>query len=385
MLTSRFSLDCHMKYPISILIISRRLDFEHAAPKCNINLALELSKYACEVHILTSFVQVNAMEVLLKNNVKIHITNHISKYIDPLFYTYMTRKIKNKFDIDIVIGNGYTIGDDITWIHFLRHAYIDISRKLGYTISAKLRVEAEIERTILRTSKFLLVPSNLSRKTLTDLYGYPEEKIIVVPHGVDVEYYKPLTEEEREFLKSKLNLDDKWILLFVGNSSPYKGLHILLKEISFISRRNEILLFIAGVYNHEIRELLKKLDLEKIVQPLGLLNAEKLKVYYQLADLFVLPSLYETFSLSTLEAMACGAVPVVSRYAGISEIIKTDINGYIVDPLQTGSISSTIERLISYPYIKIQNLRRAAIATAFQYSWANVAKMFLRKVLNLLG
>jgi len=379
------SIDCRMKYPTSILMISRRLDLEHAAPKCNINLALELSKYGCEVHILTSFVNANVMEALLKNNVKLHIVHHISKYIDSLFYTYIARRIKNKFDINIVVGNGYTIGDDITWIHLPRYAYVDISHKLGYSIPPKLRIEAEVERIILKTSKYLLAPSNLTKKTLTNLYGYSEEKIIIVPHGVDIKYYKPLTEEERGILKSKLDLDDKLILLFVGNSSPYKGLHILLKEISFINHRNEILLFVAGVYDHEVRGLLRKLDLEKIVQPLGLLNAEKLKVYYQLADLFVLPSLYETFSMSTLEAMACGAVPVVSLYAGVSEIIKTDVNGYIIDPLQRGNIASVIEKLIAYPYTKIQSLRRAANATAFRYSWANVAKMFLCKVLNLLG
>ena len=114
---------------------------------------------------------------------------------------------------------------------------------------------------------------------------------------------------------------------------------------------------------------------------LGFLNPEDLRLYYQTVDAIILPSLYDAFSLVTLEAMACGAIPVVSKYAGVAELISNGFNGFIIDPLIKGSLSETMEQILNMSQSKMQTMRNNAIYTAKKYSWMNTARYFL----NLLS
>lgn len=366
---------------MKILLISRRVNLKQSAPKCNLNLAIALSKIGHKVHLLTSYVGDEELRLLEAHRVVVHSINACcaSKYVTPIFYTYFVRKLKKKYGVTLVLGNGYTLYDDVTWVHFPRLSWVKRMQKLHFHASYKLKIESWIEKQIFRTSRILWAPSKLVAGDLINLYGFQRDKIIVLHNGVDINYYKPLRRTEKEEYRRKLGFDDKLILLFVGSDPFIKGLFILLNKMNEIKQSLKgILLLVAGIKpDNELLMYIHKLKIRQNIEFLGFLGSEELKLYYQLSDVFILPSLYDSFSLASLEAMACGSVPVVSKYAGVSEIIRDGINGFIVDPLQIGWFARIIDEFKNMGTARLESIRSQARITAVQHSWINVAKNFM--------
>jgi glycosyltransferase involved in cell wall biosynthesis len=95
-----------------------------------------------------------------------------------------------------------------------------------------------------------------------------------------------------------------------------------------------------------------------------------LPALYQLADLFVYPSLYEGFGLPPLEAMACGVPVISSNAASLPEVVGDA--GLLVDPTDTGSLSRALRAVVEQPRLR-QQLGRQALARAKQFSWQKAA------------
>jgi glycosyltransferase involved in cell wall biosynthesis len=176
---------------------------------------------------------------------------------------------------------------------------------------------------------------SLSKQMKNDLLalGFPENKIVIFPNSVDTRKYYP-TEKK---------LDNT--LLFVGRITPDKGLHVLLRSLSYVKK--PLCLKIIGPVNmnhdlnyyHTILSLIKNENAKgkHKIDYLGTVESRVLVKWYQNASVFVLPSLYEPFAVVILEAMSCGT-PVIATYVGgIPEIVKSYKNGILVpanDPLR---------------------------------------------------
>jgi UDP-glucose:(heptosyl)LPS alpha-1,3-glucosyltransferase len=96
---------------------------------------------------------------------------------------------------------------------------------------------------------------------------------------------------------------------------------------------------------------------------------------YRMADVFVLPTSYETFSLVCMEAMACGTPVVACAVGGIEDYLKDGVNGWAV-PRDGAAIAATLRRILSDPALW-RRLRDGAIATAADYGWPAVAARYL--------
>ena len=96
--------------------------------------------------------------------------------------------------------------------------------------------------------------------------------------------------------------------------------------------------------------------------------------YYAASDIFILPTLYEAFGLSILEAMAFGLPVVVSGAAGAAELIKDGVNGLLLDdPTDVSEMAAKLEPLLADASLR-RRLGEEAQATAFQYSWSLAAR-----------
>jgi glycosyltransferase involved in cell wall biosynthesis len=362
---------------LKFLLISRRLDNKLSAPKCNYNLALALARLGADVQILTSIISIPSKDLnkLGEAGVKIKKAPKVfaSRAISPLFYAFFAEA--NKED-RVIIGNGYTLRDDITWIHYLRLGVLTyLLDFLSDGEKRKAHIESHIEKAIFKSSEKLWAVSNLVRRLLIKEYGVPENKVFVLHNGVDTEKYYPLNGQEKSELRKRLNIpEDAKVMIFVGGDPLRKGFGRILyalKKLEEAGGGNYVLLAIGFKPTSDIVNLSSGLK----VRFMGNVPEENLINFYQASDLLLLPSYFDPFSLVVLEAMACGAVPIVTPVVGASEIIIHGKNGFIVT--DESDLAKTLLELAEFD---LEKLQKEAIATARAHSWINIAKGLQREI-----
>lgn len=206
----------------------------------------------------------------------------------------------------------------------------------GFTLSFPKRLYA---KTMLlqaaKKSDAIITVSQFSRREITQYVGsFPH--IEVIPLGVDRSHFYPSEDEKKiKEVKKKYALPEKF-LLFVGNLAPHKNIQGLLKALPNLEE--PIVLVVAGKTMKSTPEYPKDL-----AQFIGKVEEEELPILYQLAYATVLPSFYEGFGLTPLEAMSCGSPVVVSQVASLPEVCK-DCAIY-VDPYKPPSIAEGIEKV----------------------------------------
>ena len=166
-------------------------------------------------------------------------------------------------------------------------------------------------------------------------------------------------------------------MLFVGSIEPRKNLKSLIGAYLSLDKgiRKDTKLVLAGFKgweNEEIMQLLKKVKSDVVY--LGYLSNIELGKLYNLATLFVYPSLYEGFGLPPLEAMACGCPVVVSDTASLPEVCG-DAAQY-VDPRDVDSIAEGIDKVLSDEAHR-RSLIARGIARSKLFSWDKAAKKHL--------
>ena len=103
----------------------------------------------------------------------------------------------------------------------------------------------------------------------------------------------------------------------------------------------------------------------------------QLPAYFRAADIFILPSRFETFGLTTLEAMACGTIPLVSHTAGSREIIIDGLNGFIVDTHDRKALSELILKLLTDVKLRKKISENAAFTIQQHYAWDKIVEKFI--------
>lgn len=155
--------------------------------------------------------------------------------------------------------------------------------------------------------------------------GVDEDKIAIVPNGINLIEYDNLP-KKGEFRKQYSIPDNEKIVLFLGRIDPIKGLDLLIAAFSNLaSEINNVRLVIAGPdneYTLTLKKQVQELKIEDKVLFTGpLYDAEKIKAYVD-ADVYVLPSRYETFPNTVLEACACGTPVIITDRCGIADIVE---------------------------------------------------------------
>jgi len=162
--------------------------------------------------------------------------------------------------------------------------------------------------------------------------GVDEDKIEIIPNGIDLSEYENLP-ERGEFRKKYLINDEK-IILYLGRIHKIKGPDLLARAFAELSKEiDNVKLVIAGPddgYLTSLKKLIADLEIDDKVLFTGpLYGEEKFRAYVD-ADVYVLPSVYETFPVIVLEACACGTPVIVTDRCGIADIVDDKV-GYVVE------------------------------------------------------
>jgi glycosyltransferase involved in cell wall biosynthesis len=240
-----------------------------------------------------------------------------------------------------------------------------------------------MERTMLPFVDRVISVSNTMTDDFCRAVGFPRAKVATIYLGVD-ESFKKLDETDAwEKTRDRYRIPAKF-LLFVGHAFPNKNLENLLRGFKLIVSDIPHDLVIVGGRRWKYRSvdrLICELDLDRRVRSLGFAPQADLAVLYNLASCFVFPSLYESFGLAQLEAMACGCPVVASRTGALPEI-GGDAAVYC-DPYDPVSIGDAIRRLVTDDAMRQQYAARA-LQRAKLFTWDKCARQTL-EVLESVG
>lgn len=238
------------------------------------------------------------------------------------------------------------------------------------------------ERRLALTGDRILASTQRERDLLVRYYNVPPGKIGVVPCGVNVERFRP---EPREFARKELGLQSaESVVLYVGRFAPVKGLDKLMAAAAHLrSRRGLVFMIIGGdgpgtQSFTELKRFARKASLGGMVRFHGRVEHDLLPLYYNAADVLVVPSYYESFGLVGLESLACGTPVVAGRVGAMDALIKDGKTGVLVDDPSPRSLADAIERSISAPFGK-GTLRGEIRASVLCYGWDNIVSAVLRE------
>jgi len=179
-----------------------------------------------------------------------------------------------------------------------------------------------------------IIALNQTEAALYRSMGMREEKIEIIPNGIDLTEYSDLP--LRGSFKEKYNIPlETPLILYLGRIHKIKGINILVKAFAkVIEKVDNVKLVIVGPddgYLEEIQVLINNLEIEKNILITGpLYGKEKLEAYVD-ADVYVLPSIYETFPMSVLEAYSCGKPVIASRVGGLKDLVIDGVTGLLFE------------------------------------------------------
>jgi len=242
----------------------------------------------------------------------------------------------------------------------------------------------QIQKFSLKSAKAIITDSLSSKKDIVKLAGIKKEKIFVIYLAAD-EVFKPIQNKRYlEKLKKRYNLPQKFVL-YVGDFNFNKNVNLLTESCLQLNYPLIIVgrqaLQPAKEKSHiENQSLLKfqesaKENPEKIIR-LGFVPTDDLVGIYNLATIYVQPSIAEGFGLPVLEAMACGCPVITSQKTSLGEIAGQ--KALSIDPYNKNDLVKAIENCWQKPFLR-KKLSSLGIKQAAKFSWEKTA----RKTLNV--
>lgn len=215
---------------------------------------------------------------------------------------------------------------------------------------------------VIRESKKIITVSESTKSDLISILRVPEEKIVVIPEGVEARY-EPQPLEIVELARKHYKTGDDYIFT-LSTVEPRKNQAALIKAFKIVRQKYpELKLLIGG----RIREDSNVTQEEGVIMP-GYIPDADLPSLYSGCLAFVLPSLYEGFGLSPLQAMACGASVAVSNISSLPEVVGDA--GVLFDPEKVEAIAAGIIEAIE----NRSKLRRLSLDQASKFTWEKTAE-----------
>jgi len=179
-------------------------------------------------------------------------------------------------------------------------------------------------------------------------FGTPQDKLAMIPNGVNLDDYAKLEDEDLTQFRSRYALPEEKIVLFVGRLVHEKGAQVLISAMPKVLQKANAKFIIVGngYMKDRLSDLVRNMRLTHKAIFTGFVDDETLKKLQKCADVSVVPSLFEPFGIVALEAMAARSPVVVSDTGGLSEIVEHDVTGVKVYMGNPDSLAWGITRVL---------------------------------------
>ena len=292
-------------------------------------------------------------------------------------------ELGDRLDFDLVHGHDWLVANAcdhlarrfgaplVTTIHATEHG-----RHQGWVDKHPQSYIHGVERWITNRSDRVIACSYYMREQIADIFGVRDERVSVIPNGIDPEDLQPSDEAELERLRAEFAAPDEKLVLLIGRLVYEKGFQIALEAMPRLVERlpgTRFLVAGSGTHEAELRRQAAEGGLLDHGTFLGWIGDDVLHSLYPIADLCVVPSIYEPFGLVALEAMASGCPCIVADTGGLREVVPHDEVGLRFRSRDPDSLAAVAERVLAD-----DELGRRLVAEAYEhvrrFDWVDVAE-----------
>ena len=244
------------------------------------------------------------------------------------------------------------------------------------------------ERWMVGVADQVLVCSHYMRGHVADVFGIDEERIVVAPNGIDPDDLQPV--QDLASLRARFAAPDEKLVLLVGRLVYEKGFQHALEALAgpdgVIARVGGVRFLVAGSGTHEweLKDQARRLGLTDHGTFMGWIGDDVLHSLYRIADLTVVPSIYEPFGLVALEAMASGCPCIVADTGGLREVVPNERVGLRFTAKDPRSLGRMVERVLTDDALR-DRLVAEASEHVLRFDWTDVARQTHEAYRSLLG
>ena len=261
---------------------------------------------------------------------------------------------------------------------------LDVTRKMTYLKKFWLRY------TLMRSNNIIAV-SRFTRNYLLTKLGIPSKKIYVFPNGVDIDKFYPKV--EKVYLH-KHHLENCKVILTLSRVIERKRHDAVIKALPQVIRKiSNVKYLICGPWHEKyylrLRKLINQLKLEKYVIFTNKLSDEELNIYYNLADVYIMPSRYdketgdsEGFGITYLEANACEKPVIGGRSGGVEDAIVDGKTGFLVNPNDIDEIANKLILLLENSSLANDIGKQGRNRVLKHYTWDIITKKMEESILK---
>ena len=246
-----------------------------------------------------------------------------------------------------------------------------------YRFGERILTESE---TLQRSDAVVATTRQQSRLIISD-YDVPADRVFTIPPGIDEDRYTPVTARERLALRDRLGFGPSDVYT-VGRAADNKGYDLLIRALPELRRQvpDARLQLAVGAGSEADEErisqwkaLAKELGVAEHVNWLGHIEDDYMADYYRAAPVFALPSRYEPFGMTAVEAMACGTPTVVTIHGGLEESLDFGRHALIADPERPREYAVVLSLPLRYRGVRERLSSEGAAIARSEFGWDSVA------------
>ncbi|MDN4593168.1 1,4-alpha-glucan branching protein domain-containing protein [Polycladomyces subterraneus] len=364
----------------------------------------DLSRYLVrcgwEVHVITTEVEGAPHEEIV-DGVHVHRVHVVRPFGEAFIHWVAQLNLMMVDAVELLIKSGYTF--DVVHAHdwLVEEAATTIKHRWGIPMIATIHatehgrnhgIHTDLQHKIHHRewrltyeAQRVIVCSRYMKQEVETLFQLPQDKLDVIPNGVDPEQLAPtnLGDETLE----PFALPHERVVLFIGRLVREKGVDTLLTAAGNILARHPDVKFVIagkGPMMEEWKNQAKRLGYGDRVLFAGFVSDEDRNRLLRNAAVTVFPSLYEPFGIVALEAMTAGSPVVVSDVGGLADVVEHGQNGLKMYAGDARSLATQVNALLDDP-VWAQQLAEAGRQSIKQYDWSRIAQQTITVYQRVLG
>jgi glycogen(starch) synthase len=357
-----------------------------------------------EVHVLTRGGEESPAQEL-SNGVVVHRIREPKRPTDLAeFVTWVERmnsdmlaagvELGDRYEFDLVHGHDWLVANAcdhlakrfeaplVTTIHATEYG-----RHQGWVDKHPQTYIHGVERWITNRSQRVIACSHYMREQIVDIFGVAEKRVSVIPNGIDPDDLQAQNPAELERLRGEFAAPEEKLVLLIGRLVYEKGFQLALEAMPRLIAAvpgTRFLVAGSGTHEAELHRQAEELGLMEHGTFLGWIGDDVLHSLYRIADLTVVPSIYEPFGLVALEAMASGCPCIVADTGGLREVVVHEEGGLRFRADDPDALAEVAIRVLSD-----DELGRRLVADAYEhvrrFDWGDVAEQTAAVYADLTG